>query len=101
VIKLVTLDSVDESIYNMQQRKAKMNEAILGSAAELKKIAEEEKKIVVEEAVQKYLKSPNCKKSKNAEAVKENNENKAEGFDEEKAETSEQVMTVASDEESF
>lgn len=66
----------------MQQRKAKMNAAIMGNSAEWKKVAEEEKKIVMEEAVQRYLKAPDT--NKHSKALKENNENKA-----------------ASDEESF
>lgn len=74
IYKLVTSDSVDESIYNMQQRKAKMNEAIMGSSADWKKFAEKEKKIVMEEAVQRYLKSPEPARRN---AAKENYQNEA------------------------
>jgi sulfatase maturation enzyme AslB (radical SAM superfamily) len=91
------LDSVDEGIYNMQQRKAKMNAAIMGNAAEWKKVLEEEKKLVTEEAVRKYLKSPNGK-SNNKAGLKENNENNAESFDENKAERFEESIAHSYDE---
>jgi hypothetical protein len=83
----------------MQQRKAKMNAAIMGNAAEWKKVLEEEKKLVTEEAVRKYLKSPNGKSGNKAKkGLKENNENNAESFEENKAESFNESIAHSHDE---
>jgi hypothetical protein len=58
IIKLVSKDTVDEDIYAMQQRKAKMNAAIMGSDAEWNKQTKEDKKQMLETAVSRFLKSP-------------------------------------------
>jgi SWI/SNF-related matrix-associated actin-dependent regulator of chromatin subfamily A containing DEAD/H box 1 len=56
VIKMVTKDTVDEDIYQMQERKAKMNAAILENS--WKKDEVNEKKAVLETAVSRFTKSP-------------------------------------------
>jgi hypothetical protein len=58
---MVSKDTVDEDIYMMQQRKAKMNAAIMGSD-EYKKPSANETKHVLEIAVNRYLKSPKSNK---------------------------------------
>lgn len=58
IIKLVSKDTVDEDIYAMQQRKAKMNAAIMGSDAEWNKHTKNDKKQMLEIAVNRFLKSP-------------------------------------------
>jgi hypothetical protein len=60
IIKLVAKDTVDEDIYAMQQRKAKMNAAIMGSDAEWNKQTKGDKKQMLETAVNRFLKSPNA-----------------------------------------
>jgi hypothetical protein len=61
IIKMVSKDTVDEDIYMMQQRKAKMNAAIMGNDV-YKKPSTSDTKHVLEIAVNRYLKSPNGKK---------------------------------------
>lgn len=59
VIKMVSRETVDEAIYNMQERKTKMNAAIMESKPnELKKTAEKEKEELLKSAVVNYLRSP-------------------------------------------
>jgi SWI/SNF-related matrix-associated actin-dependent regulator 1 of chromatin subfamily A len=55
VIKMVTKDTVDEQIYAMQQRKAKMNQAIMENSSQWKKQAEKDKKEVLDAAVSQFL----------------------------------------------
>jgi hypothetical protein len=55
---MVSKDTVDEDIYLMQQRKAKMNAAIMDSNDEWKKSARNETKQVLEIAVNRFLQSP-------------------------------------------
>jgi SWI/SNF-related matrix-associated actin-dependent regulator 1 of chromatin subfamily A len=57
VIKLVTKSTVDEHIYNIQEQKAKMNDAIMGSD-EWKKQADKNMAEIVKAAVDDYLQSP-------------------------------------------
>ena len=66
VIRMVTKDTVDQDIYDMQQRKEKMNAAIMesGSSDDMK----EEKKQVLQTALNRFLQSPSgsCRKQKPA-----------------------------------
>ena len=55
---MVTKDTVDEDIYMMQQRKAKMNAVIMDNDDEFKKSLKHETKQVLEIAVNRYLQSP-------------------------------------------
>lgn len=62
IIKMVSKDTVDEDIYAMQQRKAKMNAAILeSSSSDWNKEAAKEKAIVLQTAVDRFLRSPMSK----------------------------------------
>jgi len=64
VIKLVSKDTVDEDIYEMQQRKAKMNAAIMESGPSESgwtKEAPKNKDVVLQTAVERFLKSPKAK----------------------------------------
>ena len=54
---MVSKDTVDEDIFMMQQRKAKMNAAIMGSEA-YKKPSANDTKQVLETAVNRFLQSP-------------------------------------------
>jgi diacylglycerol kinase family enzyme len=83
IIKLVSKDTVDEDIYAMQQRKSKMNAAIMGSDAEWNKQTKEDKKQMLETAVSRFLKSPSTNNNPSQPAVaeaaslhKENSQNK-------------------------
>ena len=59
---MVTADTVDASIYSMQERKAKMNAAILENNGKLKKKDENEAiNSMVKDAMTKYLSSPTSK----------------------------------------
>jgi len=60
VIKLVTQGSVDEDIYRIQERKAKMNDAIMGSKAN-KKAENDEISKITNAAVERFMKSPTGK----------------------------------------
>jgi len=68
VIKMVTEDTVDASIYSMQERKAKMNAAILENKEIGKKKSRKSSNddtvitSIVEDAVTKFLLSPSAKK---------------------------------------
>lgn len=53
VYKLVTQGTVDEDIYNMQERKAKMNAAIMESKDE-----RQERKAMLKAAVTRFMESP-------------------------------------------
>ena len=58
---MVTKDTVDSDIYEMQERKAKVNAAILdraGSAAPTKKQQDDEVKKVLQKTVDRYLHTP-------------------------------------------
>jgi len=59
VIKMVTQDTVDDDIYQMQQRKAKMNAAIMESGAPTSD--ELNKDDVLNAAVNRFLSSPGLK----------------------------------------
>ena len=58
VIKLVSKDTVDEDIYDMQQRKALMNSAIMDNEQDFNKYAHEEKKVIEKTLMERFLKSP-------------------------------------------
>lgn len=77
IIKLVSKDTVDEDIYAMQQRKSKMNAAIMGSDAEWKKHSKDEKKLMLQTAVDRFLMSPKVKSNESIKSglAKENCEN--------------------------
>lgn len=58
---MVTKDTVDEDVYAMQERKSKMNAAIMGSgeAPESDAVARsKEKKLLLRTAVDRFLRSP-------------------------------------------
>lgn len=55
VIKLVTEGTVDEDVYAMQERKAKMNSAIMNSEAEWKRESKNERDVIIKTAVNRYL----------------------------------------------
>jgi hypothetical protein len=75
IIKMVSKDTVDEDIYLMQQRKAKMNAAIMGSEA-YKKPSANDTKQVLETAVNRFLQSPPPPtKQENVSSTKENLQN--------------------------
>ena len=57
IIKLVAKDTVDEDIYDMQQRKALMNSAIMDNEQDFNKYAQEEKKVIERNAIERVLKS--------------------------------------------
>jgi SWI/SNF-related matrix-associated actin-dependent regulator 1 of chromatin subfamily A len=64
VIRLVSKNTVDEDIYEMQQRKAKMSELIMsnnGDSQNWSKQATKEKNLVLQTALDRVLKSPNGK----------------------------------------
>lgn len=68
---MVSKDTVDEEIYQMQQRKAKMNAAIMGNDADWKKSLQREKEIVLRNVVDRFLQSPSSSTLAPAE-LKEN-----------------------------
>lgn len=62
VYKLVTKGTVDEDIYQMQERKAKMNAAIMETDSQFKKNAAKEKKKLLKATVDRFTsKSPPSK----------------------------------------
>ena len=68
VIKLVTKDTVDADIYEMQERKARMNAAIMDnnsgySEDQWKKDAKATKEVVFKSAVERFLKSDSTGKT--------------------------------------
>lgn len=73
VIKLVSKDTVDEDIYNMQQRKAKMNAAIMESDSEWNKIAKKEKDDMLKHVMDRYLRSPEVKDSQRSGSEEKEN----------------------------
>jgi hypothetical protein len=56
IYKLVSKDTVDADIFEMQERKSKMNAAIMESSTENKK----ERKVMLEAAVNRFLSSPSA-----------------------------------------
>ena len=58
VIRLVSKDTVDEDIYEMQQRKALMNSAIMDNESDFNKNAPDEKKVIERTAIERFLRSP-------------------------------------------
>jgi hypothetical protein len=71
---MVSKDTVDEDIYMMQQRKAKMNAAIMGNEAYKKPTANDTKQ-VLETAVNRFLQSPPTNKNEKVTSSKENLQN--------------------------
>lgn len=69
IIKMVSQNTVDEDIYQMQQRKAKMNAAIMGNDADWKKSLERDKEVVLKNVVDRFLQSPPAEDA----LMKENN----------------------------
>ena len=69
VIKLVSKDTVDQDIYMMQERKAKMSAAIMESSSTSKFESKKERDNVLQSAVDRFLGSPAGHKGK------ENNKN--------------------------
>ena len=70
IIKMVSKDTVDEDIYMMQQRKAKMNAVIMGSET-YKKTSAKDTKQVLETAVNRFLQSPPTSKKDEISSAKE------------------------------
>eukprot|EP00980_Cylindrotheca_fusiformis_P006070 scaffold1306_cov100-Cylindrotheca_fusiformis.AAC.4 len=70
VYKMVTNDTVDSDIYSMQERKSKMNAAIMESRTEKK-----ERRELLENAVQRFLGSPKGGKTKMKAGRKHDKEN--------------------------
>jgi hypothetical protein len=58
IIKMVSRDTVDEDIYAMQQRKAKMNAAIMDSDTAWNNHTKDDKQVVLQTAVNRFLMSP-------------------------------------------
>ena len=78
IVKMVSKDTVDEDIYNMQQRKARMNAAIMdSSSSSSNEDMAQEKKQVLDQAVNRYLQSPSlsAKKKRRTFEEKENSGN--------------------------
>jgi SWI/SNF-related matrix-associated actin-dependent regulator 1 of chromatin subfamily A len=73
VYKLVSRDTVDQYIYQMQERKAKMSAAIMESAATEDFDEKKERQAVIQTAVNHYLRSPESRKTSSEE--KENGRN--------------------------
>ena len=57
---MVSKDTVDDDIFAMQQRKAKMNAAIMDSDPEWNKRTNNDKQIVLKTAVDRFLMSPSA-----------------------------------------
>lgn len=64
VIKMVADESVDADIYNMQERKAKMNAAIMDTTTDWSKQEKKEKAQVMKNVVDRFLKSPSSRSPK-------------------------------------
>jgi len=56
---MVSQDTVDEDIYALQQRKAKMNAAIMETDADWNKKAKKDKEELIKTTVDRFMKSPN------------------------------------------
>lgn len=67
VIKLVAKDTVDEDVFDMQERKSKMNAAIMDNDTQAKQQATKDKRVVLQSAVDRFLKSPAEKKARGRE----------------------------------
>lgn len=72
VIKMIAKDCVDSAIYEMQERKMKMNAAIMDVPSEWAKEEKKAKNEMVKNAVDRYLSSPKAKNNKSAAPEKEN-----------------------------
>ncbi len=64
VIRLISRATVDEDIYNLQQRKAKMSQAIMATNGENDKEMANEKNAVLQTALDRFLQSPQAKLGK-------------------------------------
>ena len=72
VIKMVTSGTVDEDIYSIQERKARMNKAIMeesGKKSSKSSKENEEKCAIAQTAVEKFLMSPKRSKEKEADTI--------------------------------
>ena len=65
MIKLVAKDTVDEDIFSMQERKAKMSAAIMESSSNFE--AKKERENVLRSAMDRFLTSPAGRKQKENE----------------------------------
>ena len=78
IIKMVAKDCVDEDIYNMQQRKARMNAAIMDNPSTTSSDLVKEQRQTLNQAVDRYLKSPSIKRCvENGEKENSNNSESA------------------------
>lgn len=76
IIKMITEDTVDEDIYKMQQRKARMNAAIMDTdSREWNNVAANEKGNMLKHAVDRFLRSPTQSRSSKERGDKENSGN--------------------------
>jgi len=75
VYKLVAKDTVDEDIYKMQEKKAKMNAAIMESGSDKK-----EKRDLLQSAVERFLVSPKGKNLPKSSNNKEDEDSEEEDF---------------------
>ena len=66
VIRLVSKDTVDQDIYEMQQRKMKMSQVIMATdgseSSDWSKQASKEKRLVLNRALDRFMQSPSAKK---------------------------------------
>lgn len=75
VIKMIAKDCVDSAIYEMQERKMKMNAAIMDAPSEWAKEEKKAKNELVKNAVDRFLSSPKAKTTKPVASEKENVKN--------------------------
>ena len=61
IIKMVTRGTVDEAIYSLQERKERMNEAIMDEKGNTKNTDNDDIKEIMKQAVDTYIKSPKGK----------------------------------------
>jgi SWI/SNF-related matrix-associated actin-dependent regulator of chromatin subfamily A containing DEAD/H box 1 len=57
IIKLISQDTVDSAIYEMQERKVKMNAAIMESPSEWSKEEKKEKALILQTVVDRHAKA--------------------------------------------
>jgi SNF2 family DNA or RNA helicase len=73
VYKFVSKDTVDADIYEMQERKAKMNAAIMESssstASKSAEVGKQERKAILQSVMQKFLSPDGKKKPKQLETL--------------------------------
>lgn len=86
IIKLVSKDTVDEDIYDMQQRKALMNSAIMDNEDDFNKNAADVKKLIEQTAITRYRKSTAAAGATNSKGIAIEKENALEPNEDEDVE---------------